>query len=340
MHRDICSLVCVSMSFKKQFELLTKLRMRINNEKLKKKYATEAFSQNKKLKSLELVGLFNDFDLLQRLLKSLESCNSLHLDCAALFWNGFELPYSFAARVTNLTLQGNIIEYIDLGVFPHLHSITLDGHPDGKTMAINIKKHANIKKMQLINCNFEANDEMSEYLFGNRELLDMIATRGSIPEIIDLSIIDCSFSSGGVTFTLFSLMPKWYPILRKFICHNSEIANLKVLQHHEDLHFFDLKQNFIKFQGVSCCEALKYLYLTAEIIHIDNCIADLKLNALRLKCRSLVSESHILSMPKCNIIEIETRNGKIYKTQEIWRFFSKSIWQIIDEADVLMMLNK
>ena len=334
---DLKSMCCVNRQLHRYFSVILQQDVKINEQNVTR--FVSSMKNSTHVNILQIKGNFKDNSDLNTLFEQL-TCTTLHLDSE--FWTSssdFNFPKQFAEKVLNLILEGDaFLEDVPLGIFQSLQSITLNGHHED--LSLKIKSCPSIHKLKLMNCHFQASNQIENYVYGDRQSLNAILEKGRIDSITELNVYNSSVSSGGIEFDFFSMAPLCYPNLLKLTSYKSCISNLKVLQNFQKLEYFKLHEDLIKFQGVECCGTLQYLYLIGDTIRIDDCIADLKVNVFRIECKSLINESKIIKMPSCSVIEVSTRNGKIYKTNELWYFFRNSKWTTILESDALMVLNK
>eukprot|EP00835_Amoeboradix_gromovi_P005978 NODE_628_length_5819_cov_0.468881.p1 type:complete len:353 gc:universal NODE_628_length_5819_cov_0.468881:2079-3137(+) len=331
---DINSLCCVN----KYFESSLKPIRRVNLSSCNLRSFLDGLFEPLHVRELKIGCRLDNISGYDTLFKFV-TCDSLIIDPSNLGID-FLFPLRFASGIKHLAILKGSFSSVNLSPFHSLRSVTIENQKDGYSMNQHLKKHSNIVKLTIRNCDFEAKSELQDYIFGGQNSLPLVEYTRKIPEIKELLAFNCSIKSNGIAFELFSLTPLWFPELTTFVCHTAEISDLKpLLLRCKNLEYLELKSAFLKLNDLECSSCLKQLNLIADTISLDAAIADLKLKSLKLTCRSMISSAYIPHMPACDSILIETKNGKIHKNGGLWYFF-KEKWLRIEEADALRVMNK
>ena len=300
------------------------------------------FSQKLKspmnIKKLTIRGEFEDFFVFKNIF-TLITCTILDLE--SNFHTEIAFPESFASTVEKLILHDDDLNCFDLSKFEKLNEISLHSHTDGKAVASQLQKYPNIRNVSVIDCYFEAHSELEDYVFGDHQALDTVRVTHGVPQIKNLYSENATVVYNGIIFELFSLTPNWYPFLVKLVLRRNPIASLKSLKHHHNLEYFDLEnEQEIDLLDVEFAPALKYLFLEAGFIQMNQNLLQFPFKSLRLVCSNLWNKSSVTSNPKPDRIDIVTSKGKVVKDAKQWYLYKEKWTRLEDDIIGWVSINE
>ena len=330
-NRDINAIACVDKYYNKVTRESRKDVLRITEGKLRKIKIKELW-----VDVLEIVGEFEDIQAVCDVLEYIHT-SWLHINTPIILNERFNIPRDLVKDVVHLIIWEDCIECLDFDAFISLREVTIRNFTFVEPVHARLMKCPNIVKYTMKDCDFTTPEQMQDFIFGGNGYDEIIKTNLQ-PFIEDLSVINITATFNGIVFDLFSLTPNWFPNLKRLTVHNSP-ASLKPLINFVNLEYLELNVVRIKFDNVKTCPALKYLHLKAETIHIDKSISDFCLRSLTMSCKSLINKCVITKMPRCNTLQLVTRNGRLSKIKANWYYYT-SVWHSISENDALKVINK